>query len=43
VNILASDRKFDCAKAKAALGFRPRAIRDGIREIVEYLKKNGLL
>ncbi|MBN2478392.1 hypothetical protein JXB01_03835, partial [Candidatus Micrarchaeota archaeon] len=31
--ILASDRRFNCSKAKEKLGFNPRSIKDGIKEM----------
>lgn len=39
VHILASDRVFDCSKAKRALGFNPRPIETGISEMVAELKE----
>jgi nucleoside-diphosphate-sugar epimerase len=37
INILSSDRAFDCSKAKKELGFSPRPLEEGIRETVaEY-------
>lgn len=42
VLILASDRIFDCTKAKKELKFNPRPLVDGIREIVENGRAKGL-
>jgi nucleoside-diphosphate-sugar epimerase len=42
VLILASDRVFDCSKAKKELKFKPRPIVDGIKEIVEDGIARGL-
>jgi dihydroflavonol-4-reductase len=40
VSVLGYDRAFDCRKAKAELGFSPRPLEKGIREMVrEYKKK----
>ncbi|MFH0885051.1 MAG: NAD-dependent epimerase/dehydratase family protein [Candidatus Micrarchaeota archaeon] len=40
VAVLGYDRAFDCSKAKAELGFSPRPLEKGIREMVrEYKKK----
>lgn len=38
IAILGSDRAFDCSKAKRELGFRPRPIKEGIKEIADILK-----
>jgi dihydroflavonol-4-reductase len=38
VLVLASDRVFDCSKAKKFLRFRPRKLEDGIREIIESME-----
>ena len=38
ISILASDRAFDCTKAKKELGFRPRPLEQGIRQMAGYLK-----
>lgn len=40
--ILASDRVFDCAKARKMLGFKPRSLEAGIKEIVEDGRARGL-
>ncbi len=40
--ILASDRVFDCAKAKKALKFAPRPLAEGIKEIVEDGRARGI-
>lgn len=37
LSILASDRVFDCSKAKKELGFRPRQLREGIETMVRLL------
>lgn len=42
VLVLASDRPFDCSKAKKILGFKPRSLEDGIKEIVEDGKTKGI-
>jgi nucleoside-diphosphate-sugar epimerase len=39
IQILASDRPFDCKKAKKELKFNPRAIEKGIREMCQIYKK----
>ncbi len=38
VMVLASDREFDCSKAKKFLKFKPRALEKGIKEIVELME-----
>lgn len=38
IMILASDREFDCTKAKKELGFMPRPLKKGILEIVKEYK-----
>lgn len=42
VLVLASDRPFDCSKAKKMLGFKPRHIAEGIKEIVEDGRARGI-
>jgi nucleoside-diphosphate-sugar epimerase len=39
VHILASDRTFDCAKARKMLGFKPRPLEEGISEMVNEIRK----
>jgi len=39
VAVLGYDRAFDCARAKAELGFSPRPLENGIRETVREYKK----
>lgn len=39
VAILASDRAFDCTKARNDLGFHPRPIEQGMKEMVEEYKR----
>lgn len=39
VSVLSSNRAFDCRKAKRQLGFKPRPLRKGVREMVGYYKK----
>ncbi len=39
VSILGNDRAFDCAKARKELGFRPRPLDHGIREMVLAYRK----
>ncbi|MBN1169594.1 NAD-dependent epimerase/dehydratase family protein [Candidatus Micrarchaeota archaeon] len=39
IRILASDREFDCAKAKKELGFSPRSLADGIKEMLNIYEK----
>jgi len=34
VSVLGFDRAFDCSKAKTELGFRPRPLDEGIKEVV---------
>jgi nucleoside-diphosphate-sugar epimerase len=41
VKVLTSDRVFDISKAMKELGFRPRDIWDGIREIVNYWRSRN--
>jgi len=37
INVLSSDRAFDCSRAKKDLGFSPRPLEEGIREVAaEY-------
>jgi len=38
IAILGSDRIFDCSKANEELGFQPRPLEQGIREMVKVLK-----
>ncbi|MDD5172398.1 MAG: NAD-dependent epimerase/dehydratase family protein [Candidatus ainarchaeum sp.] len=38
VSILGYDRVFDCSRAKSDLGFSPRPLADGIREMVAEIK-----
>lgn len=40
VSILGYDRVFDCSRAKSDLGFSPRPLADGIREMVASLAKS---
>lgn len=40
IAVLSSDRPFDCSKAKKELGFSPRPLEQGIREMVrQYIKR----
>jgi nucleoside-diphosphate-sugar epimerase len=39
IGVLAYDRVFDCSKAKNELGFVPRAIEGGIREVVKEYRR----
>ncbi len=39
IAILSSDREFDCAKAENELGFSPRIIDEGIREMADEYRK----
>jgi len=39
IAVLSSDRVFDCSRAKSELGFSPRPISEGIKEMVSALKK----
>jgi nucleoside-diphosphate-sugar epimerase len=42
IAVLASDRVFDCAKAKIELGFSPRPLERGVKEMVaEYRKRTA--
>ncbi len=41
VKVLTSDRVFDISKAMRELGFKPREIWDGIREIVNYWRSRN--
>ncbi|MFH0738210.1 MAG: NAD-dependent epimerase/dehydratase family protein [Candidatus Micrarchaeota archaeon] len=41
ISVLSYDRVFDCRKAKADLGFAPRPLGEGIRDIVKAYKKRG--
>jgi nucleoside-diphosphate-sugar epimerase len=42
IRILSSDRIFDCAKAKRELGFAPRPLEQGIKEMVQELKQRAV-
>jgi dihydroflavonol-4-reductase len=42
INILTSDRVFDFSRAKRHLGFKPRNLKEGIKEMVKEYKKNVL-
>jgi nucleoside-diphosphate-sugar epimerase len=39
ISVLSSHRAFNCGKAKKQLGFRPRSVSDGVREMVSYYMK----
>jgi len=39
IAVLSSDRAFDCTKAEKDLGFRPRPLREGIKEMVRLLSE----
>lgn len=39
VSVLSSHRAFDCRKAKRQLGFRPRPLRRGIKDMIAYYMK----
>jgi nucleoside-diphosphate-sugar epimerase len=41
IAVLAYDRAFDCKKARRELGFSPRALDSGIREMVREYRKRG--
>jgi farnesol dehydrogenase len=41
VAVLSSDRVFDCTKAKSELGFSPRPISEGIKEMVRLMGKEN--
>jgi dihydroflavonol-4-reductase len=44
IDVLAADRQFDIAKAKAELGYAPRVkLEDGIREMVEYYRRKKVV
>ena len=39
VSVLSSHRAFDCRKAKRQIGFKPRPLKQGIKEMVMYYRK----